>query len=243
MDSATLVHDVNRTINAAGTAFMFDPGTFSVGEPLGIGPLETYFLGRGGVLGDVDAGVVAATFGVFEPGMVRGVWDKARAACPPADAATAFNEACAGYGRRKLAGIEGLDAYVTAAEQVVRAAPVVGLPLFAGWRAQPLADDAPGRAMQLTNVLREHRGSAHVCAIAAVGLSGAEAHLASKGEGQMAMMGWQEPWPDLAGLEDRLAEAEAVTDRIVLPAYEVLDDRGREALAAGVSAIGAAIRG
>lgn len=242
MDTATLVQDVKRTINAAGAAFMFDPGTFGAGEPLGLGPLETYFLGRGGVLGDVDADVVSATFGVFEPGMVRATWEKACSTCSAADAAAAFNDACARYGRRVLSGIDGLGPFVAAAEHVVQAAPIVGLPLFAGWRAQPLADDVPARAMQLTNVLREHRGSAHVCAIAAAGLTGHQAHFLARGDSQLAMMGWREA-PDVAGVEDRLEEAEVITDRIVSRAYDSLDAAGRRAFRDGVTAIGEAVRG
>lgn len=141
--------------------------------------------------------------------------------------------------------LDGLSMYVLGrggALGDVDGAAIVGMPLFAGWRAQPLADDTPGRAMQLTNVLREHRGSAHVCGIASTGLTGAQAHYLAKGDGQMSMMGWQEPWPDVTGLEDHLAEAEAVTDRIVEAAFAVLDENQADTLARVVADIGAAVR-
>lgn len=243
MDITTLVKTVSPTINAAGTAFMFDARSMAAGEPLGLDGMSTYVLGRGGVLGDVDADVVSASFAVFNPDVVRMLWDGARSIASPADAAAAYNEACAQYGRDELSGIDRLDGYVAAAEAVVDAASIVGLPLFAGWRAMPRADDVPGRAMQLTHVLREHRGNAHVCGIAAAGLSGAEAHFASKGESQMAMMGWQEPWPDGAGLGDRLMEAEATTDRIVEAAFAVLDDDAADTMAAVLADIGEATTG
>ena len=243
MDTTTLVGAVSPTINAAGTAFMFDAGTMAAGEPLGLDGLSMYVLGRGGVLGDVDADVVAASFAVFNPAAVRMMWDGARAKCGAAEATAAYNEACAAFGRARLAAVDGLEGYVEAAERVVDAASAVGMPLFAGWRAQPRADDLPGRAMQLTNVLREHRGSAHVVGIAAAGLTGAQAHFLAKGASQMQMMGWEEPWPDVAGLEDRLTEAEAVTDRIVAAAFAVLDPQSAASVAEVVDDIGAAIRG
>lgn len=242
MDTTSLVEATSKTINAAGAAFMFDAGTMAAGEPLGLDGLSMYVLGRGGVLGDVDADVVAASFAVFNPVTVRMMWDNARSLASPADASAAYSEACAEFGRARLGAIDGLDAYVEAAEAVVAGASVVGMPLFAGWRALPRVDDLPGRAMQLTNVLREHRGSAHVCAIAAAGLTGAQAHFLSKGEAQMAMMGWQEPWPDVNGLEDRLAEAETDTDEMVATAFAVLDETAADAFARVVSEIGAAVR-
>lgn len=243
MDTTTLVTTVSPTINAAGAAFMFSSNAMAAGEPLGLDGMSTYVLGRGGVLGDVDADVVAATFAVFNPDVVRMLWDSARAKTSASRAAAAYHEACADYGREKLASVEGLDGYVDAAEAVVGGASVVGLPLFAGWRAMPLAPDLPGRAMQLTHVLREHRGSAHVCGIAAAGLTGAEAHFASKGESQMAMMGWQEPWPDAGGLDARLGEAESATDRIVEAAFAVLDDQRADTMAAVAADIGSATAG
>jgi hypothetical protein len=242
MDTSTLVGAVSPTINAAGTAFMFDAGTMAAGDPLGLDGLSMYVLGRGGVLGDVDADVVAASFAVFNPAVVRMMWEGARAKCGATEASAAYHEACAAFGRARLADVDGLDRYAEAAEAVVRSASIVGMPLFAGWRAQPLADDLPGRAMQLTNVLREHRGSAHVVGIAAAGLTGAQAHFLAKGDAQMQMMGWQEPWPDVTGLEDRLTEAEATTDRIVVDAFAVLDAETAARVAAVVDDIGAAIR-
>ncbi len=248
MDTITLVTTASPTINAAGAAFMFASSTAAAGETLGLDGLSMYALGRGGVLGDVDADVVAASFAVFNPTVVRGLWEGARAKAAatgagPAEASAAYNEACATFGRAKLSEVAGLDTYVSSAEAIVRSASIVGMSLFAGWRAQPLADDLPGRAMQLTNVLREHRGSAHVCGIAAAGLTGAQAHFLSKGEAQMAMMGWQQPWPDVAGLEGARADAEAATDRIVAAAFSVLDEDAAASMAAVVADIGAAVQG
>ncbi len=106
-----------------------------------------------------------------------------------------------------------------------RAEPA-GLPLFAGWRAFPLPDDAPARATQLLHVLREHRGGAHVMAVRAVGLSPLEAVLAGKqGAPNAKFFGWPEPYPEI---DERLTslriEAERLTTEMVAPAYAGLTE-------------------
>ena len=52
---------------------------------------------------------------------------------------------CADFGRRHLASVAGLERLAELGK-VVAAAPEPGLPLYAGWRAMPLADDAPAQA-------------------------------------------------------------------------------------------------
>src|ERR1700759_4952143 len=51
---------------------------------LGLDFLAGYVGGRGSVLGDPGGAVVAAAFAWFEPGLVAGLWDVARAVSPPA---------------------------------------------------------------------------------------------------------------------------------------------------------------
>ena len=121
-----------------------------------------YFAGRGGVLGDVDADVVAAAMGWFNPAVVRAMWDEGVAIGGARATARRYNEACAAWGRDHLAGIRGLDRFVALGEKIAAGADGSGLPLFAGWRAESRVDDAPGRAMQLIHVLREWRGAIHL---------------------------------------------------------------------------------
>ncbi len=149
-----------------------------------------------------------------------------------------FMECSAELGRAHLADIEGLDAFCAAAGAVNAAADPVGLSLYAAISAEPLADDVPGRAMQLVTVLREFRGSAHLVAVRASGLDAKTAHFMRR-PNDMAMFGWTESdAPVITDVElARLAAADELTDRLVLPAYSVLDESGRRALVEGITAI------
>jgi hypothetical protein len=131
---------------------------------------------------------------------------------------------------------------VAAADAVNAAADPDGLALYAATAAEPLADDLPGRAMQLVTVLREYRGSAHLAAIRAVGLDSKTAHFVKR-PNDVKMFGWSEA--DAPTITDAthqaMDDAERVTDRIVHAAYAVLDDAGAQALVDGLRAIQAAL--
>ena len=122
------------------------------------------------------------------------------------------------------------------------AADPVGLALYAGIAAEPLVDDEPGRAMQLVSVLREFRGSAHLIALRASGLDAKTAHHIHRPD-DVAMFGWSEDDAPTISAEDRAtwAIAEQLTDRIVLPAYSVLDEGGRQDLLRGLEAMESAL--
>jgi hypothetical protein len=49
--------------------------------------MQWYFVGRGGVLGDVEAPVVQSAFGYFAPAVVAKMWNGAREKIAPRDAA------------------------------------------------------------------------------------------------------------------------------------------------------------
>ena len=230
MDLETCAARTAQPIVSGGGAFMLHPDTTTRGEAIGLDFGSFYGLGRGGVLGDVDADVVIASFAFFEPGIVRVIWEGARTKMTPAEGATAYAAACADWGREHLAGVDGLDEIAHLLEMVTQSASPVGAPLFAGWRAMPLPDDAPGRAMQLLHVARELRGGLHVCAVLAAGLTPAEALMLSNPDG-MALFGWSEPYPDPEPHRAAHAEAEVTTNRLVAPAFAALDDGERERLA------------
>lgn len=225
-------------IGTMGWAFYFVPETAAMAGELGLDTGRFYFLGRGGVLGDVEAPVVASAFGYFKPELVTAMWSSAKEVVAPREAGRAFFGACADLGRRRFADLDHLDAFCAAAEAVNAAADPTGLPLYAGIRCEPLAEDLPGRAMQLVSVLRELRGSVHLLAVRAVGLDARTAHWISR-PGDIAMFGWSEEDRPEIGEEDRAAmvEAEALTDRLVTPAYAALDEPGQEALLAGLAAM------
>jgi hypothetical protein len=231
-------------IRDLGWAYFFAPQTVARGEELGLDVLSFYFLGRGGVLGDVEPAVVTSAFGYFKPSLIEGVWTAAAKIVAPRDAGRAYVECAAVYGRAVLSDVEGLDAFVAAADAVNAAADPVGLALYAAAKAEPLADDAPARAMQLLSLLREFRGSAHLIAVRAVGLDALTAHAITR-PGDLGMFGWDESEMPEITAADRAArdEAEELTDRMTLAAYSVLDPAGRQALASGLDAIEAAITG
>ena len=242
MTPLELVRQACPIINDTGWAYYFTPETQAKGAELGLKGPMFYFAGRGGVLGDCDADVVAAAFGYFNPAVIRRAWESATAIRPAREIGRAHFECCADLGRQKLGGVANLAAFVEAADAVNRAADPDGLALYAAFKAEPLASDLPGRAMQLVAVLREFRGSAHLIAVRARGLTSKQAHF-SKRPNDVAMFGWTPE--DAPVLDDdvanRMKAAEDLTDHIVLPAYSVLDARGAQALLDGARAIKAAV--
>lgn len=242
MDNKTLLDTASPLIGQLGAAFYFVPETMERGKELGLGGMEFYVLGRGGTMGDCDGSVASAAFGYFNPAYLSKVWGDAKAKCDPHTAGTAHLECCANLGRSKLAGVDGLDTLAAALEKVNDAADPDGLALYAAISSEPLAADLPGRVLQLIAVLREHRGSAHLVALRAVGMPTKLAH-AGKRPDMWKMFGY--PEDELPTLSDadtaKLAEAEKITNAIVEPAYAVLSDAERTALVDGLRAVQAAL--
>lgn len=206
-------------IGALGGAFYFRPETIAVGKEHGLDGFRFYFLGRGGVLGDVEPAVVLSAFGYFEAGLLAKMWNTAKEKVAPREAARIYLQCNAELGRTKFSGIDELDAFNAAAEKIVAAAHPAALPLFAGIAAEPLPDDAAGRAIQLVSVLREMRGSAHLAAIVASGLHPTVAHHLKRPD-DMESFGYRGDPPAVTD-EDRAKHqaAEAMTDAMVRPAY------------------------
>ena len=215
----------------AGFQFMADPLTREAGKAAGLRGRPLYYLGRGGALGDVPAEVVTAAFAFFPPEVVEEHWNAARQVMPPADGAQLYAELCCEWGRRNLGERPGAERVLALAERVVDGADASGLPLFAGWRLLPRPDDVPGRLGLVLNLLREHRGGAHVCAVAAVGLRPVEATIAgSYGEVGAKFAGWPEPWPDPEPFRARWQQAEDLTSAAAARPYEVLSEDERAEL-------------
>ena len=222
-------------VHTLGSAYYFVPETLARGKELGLDGFRFYFLGRGGVLGDVEAPVVASAFGYFEPGLLKTMWDSGRQVAEPRPVGRAHLECAHRYGRARFGDVAELGDFCAAAEAVVAAADPAGLALFAGYAAEPLPDDLPARAMQLVAVLRELRGSAHLLAVVASGLSPKVAHYLRRPD-DFALFGWSEDDVPVVTDEDHraLAGADVLTDRLLGPAYQVLDGAGRNSLAAGI---------
>jgi len=241
MDTQKLLDEACPLIGEYGWSYYFEPTTIARGERLGLDPFGFYFLGRGGVLGDVEAAVVQSAFGYFNPAVLAMMWDAGRAKCEPRTAGHEFFAAAHDFARPRLGGIDELGAFVTAASKVVEAAKrdLTGLTLFAAASAEPVPDDLPAAALHQIAVLREFRGSAHLVAVVASGLSSKTAHFLKRPE-MYATFGWSDDdRPTVTDADTAaLAAAEAMTDRLVTPAYAVLDDDGATALLEGLRAIG-----
>ncbi|MBA3289660.1 MAG: hypothetical protein H0U21_16890 [Acidimicrobiia bacterium] len=237
MDIRDFMHGTSA-IGSVGAAFYFHPTTIAAAKEHGLDGFRLYFLGRGGVLGDVEARVVASAFGYFEPGLLARMWDSAKAVMAPRDAARLYLECCHTVARQHLGDVEGLDEFCAAAETVNNAIDPAGLALYAGISAEPLADDAPARALQLCTVLREARGSAHLVALVASGLSPRLAHLIRRPDDDK-LFGWNDQ--PAVGEDDRArwAAAEELTDRLLEPAYSRLDERGQQAFLRGLDGMAA----
>jgi uncharacterized membrane protein len=242
METIELIQAISPATNSLGAAFYFHPATLAKGKEQGLDGFRFYVLGRGGVLGDVEASVVTSAFAYFHPNTVEKIWNSAKEKMAPRAAAALYGECCADLGRSKLSSIENavLDGYVDAAEAVVAATDVAGLALYAGWAAEPRVDDAAGRAMQLLALLRELRGSAHIVALLASGVAAPVAHVIKRPD-DATTFGW-DPAPEI-GPDDpvKCEAAESLTDRLLVPSYGGLTDEQAAALVAGTEAIGAAL--
>ena len=238
MTNDELIKQVCPLINDSGWAYYFTPTTMARGTELGLKGPQFYFIGRGGLLGNCDSSVVAAAFGYFNPEVIKRAWDSSRQVIDPLVAGRAHLECSAVTGREKLSNVANLDAFIAAADKVNDAANPEALALYAAFKSEPLVSDGPGRAMQLVSLLREFRGSAHLVAVRAMGLTGKQAHFIKR-PNDVAMFGWSAE--DAPQIDDdarrRLDEAEKVTDRIVAPAFAVLNEKERNDLLAGATTI------
>jgi len=240
-----LVRQASPKIAAMGPSFYFTAETGAVAKEHGLDLFQLYFLGRGGVLGDVEADVVTSAFGYFNPPVVAHMWTTAQqlSSLSPRDAGRLYMRCAHDFGRQHLSDVPGLAEFCAAAQKVNDNADRAGLTLYAAIAAEPLAEDLPARAMQLVAVLREHRGSAHIAAILATpGLTPKVAH-AIKRPDFWALFGYDEADRPAGTDAERAAleKAEEITDQIVAEAFDVLDDSEWTALLSGLEAIEKAI--
>ncbi|WP_396930868.1 evbL [Mycolicibacterium sp.] len=215
------IRTAGAAIGEAISVFMLNPDTFEKSLAAGYpDPFAAYFAGRGGVLGDATGTTVTAVFAVFEPNLARSCWENGVGVHPASESCRLYWDQIADFGRTYLTDAEGLDHLAELGEKVIAAAPEPGLPLYAGWRAMPLAEDAPARALQVMMVLRELRAAVHFNALTISGLSPVEAHILNHGTDYAAFMGWQPPFDDAAGKEHVYNEVEDLTDRRMAQIYQ-----------------------
>ncbi len=230
----TEIMRATEPIGKIGQASYFHPDTVATGKEAGLDGFRFYVLGRGGVLGDVEPGVVHAAFGYFHTGVIDKIWNSAKERMAPRDAARLYLECSHRMGRAKFADIADLDGFVEAATQIIDHVEGASLPLFAGVRAEPVPADTPAAAIHQATVLRELRGSMHLLALTACGVATPVAH-AIKRPQDVAMFGYDEA-PEITD-DDRANwhRAEALTDELLTPAYASLSDHQANALVNGTA--------
>ncbi|MFC6880997.1 MULTISPECIES: SCO6745 family protein [Actinomadura] len=216
-------------VGRLGGAFMASREAKAYSAETGLTGWTPYFRGRFGVLGEVDADVVASAAGFFPLETVRQAWE-AGAGLPAATAADRYAAVAHDFGRRTLADFAESARLADLLKLVADGADVVGAPLFGGWRAMPLPEDDRARVIHLAHVVRELRGGLHIVAVLASGLSPLEAVLSGKsailpdGEPNAEYFGWPRPYPEVTeDVRRRHDDAERLTDELMAPAFTALD--------------------
>lgn len=143
----------------------------------GLDFLQGYVWSRGCVLGEPDGAVVAAAFGVFEPGLIAQLYDAARASCGLAGIRAAREAGVIAALRNALGTPERAADVAGQLRRAAQAADMAGRPLFAGLTGLPWPDDELAQLWQACAMLRELRGDSHLAACLAAGLTGLEANL------------------------------------------------------------------
>ena len=225
MNTSNAITEIGAAAGEVGGIFMLHPETFAGSVAAGYAnPLAGYVAGRGGVLGEATGATVAAVFAIFEPNLTASLWQEGVAVRGAAGAALVYWEQLADFGRRYLAGAEGLSRIAELSEKVIAATPPPRLPLFTGWRSMPLATDAPARAIQVMFVLRELRGDVHLNALSMSAVTPVEAHMLGHDENYTRMFGWSEPFADGADKRDGYAAVEEATQRRMVELFEAALD-------------------
>jgi hypothetical protein len=222
-------HETRDAIVNVASRFMTDPATYAYGNELGFEGMDFYVAGRGGLLGDVPAGVVTASLVFFAPEAIEPAWERSAPVMPRAQAALEW------AGRLHAMPLDRFPVdfdWSTLADllgRVVHAASVAGAPVFAGWRALPEPEEMPALALHRLNALRELRGGLHGAAVLTVGLKPVEA-IVVRSPAMMSVFGWPEAPADPAPFSDRWALAEARTDRMFGRNLTALDAEERGVL-------------
>jgi hypothetical protein len=149
-------------------------------ERLGVGQWEGYAWGRAAALGEADAAVVVAAFGVFDPELLTALYERGRAACSRADILAARE----GGAEEGLAAALGdrpeVAVLADALHAALAGAAATARPLFSGLRALPLPASPHGRLWRSAELFREHRGDSHLAACVAAGLAPVEMNVVTE---------------------------------------------------------------
>jgi hypothetical protein len=241
MDARDAAAATAAAVGAVGSHFMLDGATYQRGAELGFAGLDFYVCGRGGVLGDVDADVVAAAFGFLQPAHVRTLWDQGRAVMAPREAAQAWAGCCAAWAEAKVPDDLDADRLAQLLDPVVAAARPTCAAVFSGWRALEVPPAPKSHVVHQMNALRELRHGLHVAAVVAAGLSPLEA-LSHNAPHMAPLFGWTE-LADTTHVGPRWEAAEEATTAAIAHAYDALEPAERDELVALVDQLHHGVEG
>ena len=235
MDSLSLARSMRGSVGMLAMHWLMCGSTVEKAVAAGMpaDALETYTVGRLGVLGDcpVDNVVGAACF--WEPDFLRAKVRAGRAVTAPKDGAAIYTRICQEWGAEHLDGFDGSDRLGELAERVVNAASPLGAPTFAGWRDMPLPPVGPARTFQLVQVLRELGFARFSTALLASDMSPLMAIMSGPtGAWNAKFFGWPAPYPDGAPFADARNAIEAAANTLHARDLDTLTDDERDELRA-----------
>jgi hypothetical protein len=207
----------------AALGFGASPAATQGGVAFPDGP--AYFTSRGSVLGQVPGEVVAAAFGVFDPAAVVPSVTFGWTLTDAATIGAARTEGAVAQLRRVLGDApDGLDTVLPLLHRAVEPLRPEGRPLYAGLLGLGLPGEPLADAWRLADMLREHRGDAHIAAWTSAGFDAVEIGLITELYWGLPMRTYvrTRAWSDdaLDAGEERLRSRGLVADG-------ALTDRGR----------------
>jgi hypothetical protein len=212
---------------------MIVPETEVLAEQLGLRDgHDVWVIGRAGAMGDCTADAAVAGLGFHGPAGTYAAWKRLPEHVSPHVVAVAYAKLCQDWGTRELAMFDParMARLDELGRRVLDAADAALGPVFAGWRALPQPTEVGARASLTMHVLRELRGGAHIAAVLASGITPLMAVLASpappprSGPAWAEHLHWVGPFPEVTDdMKAARMAAEALTSRMLIPAFSVLN--------------------
>ncbi len=174
--TATPARRLRDALEPIATQGWWSPQAGARLDALGVDFLPGYVWGRAAALGSPTASVVAATFGVFEPGLIAAVYEAGSALVPREDILAARQDG----GTASVAAVADPDDCAAVADPllaVLADLDGLGRPLFSALRSLPVPTSPAGRLWRAAELVREHRGDGHLAAVVGAGLSAVEANV------------------------------------------------------------------
>jgi hypothetical protein len=137
---------------------------------LGLPFVSAYLWGRAVGLGEPSAEAVIAAFAIYEPRLVKAVYEHARRQCGRAGFQAAREEATIASLHEILGDVDVADA-VAVLRRGNQAADGAGRLLYSGVQSLGWPEDPLGQLWRVCDLLREHRGDSHMAVWVAAGLS------------------------------------------------------------------------